>query len=113
MEETGETLAECAEISVAERSSRNICEPSSLQVRTKAAALTRAICGASNFGGDPFSGSGAATGVSWTGAFGMSSDNVEVVRNIILPSTQSINGLYRVSQLCPSTTETEESNDVT
>src|SRR3979490_2690722 len=83
------------------------------RVHAKAAALTRAICGASNFGGDPFSGSGAATGVVWTGAFGTSSDNVEVVWNVILPSTQSINGLYRVSQLCPSTTETEESNDVT
>src|SRR3979490_3339456 len=113
MEGMGETLAEHAEILVAERSSQNICKPSSLQVRAKAAALTRVICGASNFGGDPFLGSGAVTGVSWAGAFGTSPDIVEVVRNVILPSTQSINGLYRVSQLCPRTTKMEESKHIT
>src|SRR3979490_3280833 len=113
MEGTEETLAKCAEISVAERSSQNICKPSSLQAHTKSAALTRAICGASNFGGDPILGNGAVTGVGWTKAFGVLPDIIEVVWNVILPSTQSINGLYRVSQLCPRTTKTEESNNIT
>jgi len=35
------------------------------------------------------------------------------VLNLILLSTQSINGLYRVSQLCPSTILQSESNGVT
>ena len=33
--------------------------------------------------------------------------------NVILPNTQSINGLKRVSQLCPSTAAQLESNKVT
>ena len=33
--------------------------------------------------------------------------------NVILPNTQSINGLKRVSQLCPSTAAQLESNGVT
>ena len=33
--------------------------------------------------------------------------------NVILPNTQSINGLKRVSQLCPSTVAQLESNGVT
>ena len=28
-----------------------------------------------------------------------------IIQNVILPNTQSINGLLRVSQLCPRTTE--------
>jgi hypothetical protein len=35
------------------------------------------------------------------------------VWNVILPNTQLINGLKRVSQLCPRTTEQLESNCVT
>ena len=35
------------------------------------------------------------------------------VRNWILPNTQSIDGLKRVSQLCPRTTAQEESRVVT
>ena len=34
-------------------------------------------------------------------------------RNLILPNTQSINGLKQVSQLCPSTAAQLESNRVT
>ena len=34
-------------------------------------------------------------------------------RNVILPNTQSINGLKRVSQLCPNTVAQLESNGVT
>ena len=34
-------------------------------------------------------------------------------RNMILPNTQSINGLKRVSQLCPNTAAQLESNGVT
>ena len=34
-------------------------------------------------------------------------------QNMILPNTQSINGLKRVSQLCPSTAAQLESNGVT
>ena len=33
-------------------------------------------------------------------------------QNVILPNTQSINGLKRVSQLCPSTVAQLESNGV-
>ena len=92
----GETLAECAKVLVAERSSQKTCEPSSLQACAKVAALTRAMCGASHFGGDPFSGDGVATNVSWAEAFGWSPASINGVQNVILPSTQSIDGLYRV-----------------
>ena len=34
-------------------------------------------------------------------------------RNVILPNTQSINGLKQVSQLCPSTVAQLKSNGVT
>ena len=33
--------------------------------------------------------------------------------SLILPNTQSINGLKRVSQLCPRTIQQSESNEVT
>ena len=33
--------------------------------------------------------------------------------SVILPNTQSINGLKRVSQLCPRTIQQSESNEVT
>src|SRR6266581_6810354 len=36
-----------------------------------------------------------------------------IVRNSILPITQSIDGLYQVSQLCPRTIVQEPSNGVT
>ena len=35
------------------------------------------------------------------------------VQKVILPNTQSISGLWRVSQLCPRTIEQEGSREVT
>jgi hypothetical protein len=35
------------------------------------------------------------------------------VQNVILLDTQSINGLWQVSQLCPRTMEQDPSNEVT
>ena len=35
------------------------------------------------------------------------------VQKVMLPDTQSINGLWQVSQLCPRTTEQEGSREVT
>ena len=62
-------------------------------MHAKVAALTRAICEASSFGGDPFSGDRAVTNVSWAKAFGSSQGSIDGVQNVILPNTQSINGL--------------------
>jgi len=95
-------------------------DPSKLHMHTNAAALIREIC------------RGVQTGVSTDGARpgvdlperlesrfpGRTGEGVDRgasklcarVRNVKLLSTQSINGLYQVSQLCPRTIMHSESN---
>ena len=77
------------------RSSLKVTEPSNLHARTNAAALIRAIRGASSFGVDPGSGgvgSGADAARPLTNG-GLAKLSRMEVRNVILPNTQSINGL--------------------
>ena len=77
------------------RSSLKFTEPSNLHVCTNAAALIRAIRGASSFGVDPGSGgvrSGADAAWPLTNG-GLAKLSGMKVRNVILPNTQSINGL--------------------
>jgi hypothetical protein len=95
-------------------------EPSCRCRRWKTGALTRAIRGGSE--------DGVATGGSEGGgespivteeAFAIFAEDVgedgnrSGARNEIWPETQSIDGSWRVSQLCPSTAEQLASNGVT
>jgi hypothetical protein len=107
-----ETVADRAEVS-GQRSRWKGTEPSCLQASAKAAAPIRAIRGASNFRAD---GSGCGSGTVEVRALasrGVAKPPGWVFRNVILPNTQSINGLCQVSQLCPRTTEQDKSNKVT
>ena len=77
------------------RSSLKVTEPSNLYARTNVAALIRAIRGASSFRVDPGSGgvgSGADAAGPLTNGRLAKLSRMEV-RNVILPNTQSINGL--------------------
>jgi hypothetical protein len=76
-----------------------VSELSSLQMRAKAAAFTRAIYGAFNFGGVGGSTGGVKVGVGGAVDAARAVEEVKIrsgcrgVRNVILPITQSINGL--------------------
>jgi hypothetical protein len=76
-----------------------VSESSSLQMRAKAAAFTRAISGAFNFGGVRGSTRGVRVGVGGAADAARAVEDVEIglgcrgVWNMILPITQSINGL--------------------
>ena len=77
------------------RSSLKVMEPSNLHAHTNTAALIGAIRGASNFGVDPGSrgvrsGADAARPLTNGGLAKLSGMEVQ---NVILPNTQSINGL--------------------
>ena len=77
------------------RSSLKVTEPSNLHARTNAAALIRAIRGASSFGVDPGS-RGVGSGVDAVQLLtngGLAKLSRMEVLNVILPNTQSINGL--------------------
>ena len=77
------------------RSSLKVTEPSNLHACTNAAALIRAIRGASSFGVDPGSrGVRSGADAAWllTNSRLAKLSRMEV-QNIILPNTQSINGL--------------------
>ena len=77
------------------KSSLKVMEPSNLHACTNAAALIRVIQGASSFGVDPGSGgvrSGADAAQPLTNS-GLAKLSGMEVQNIILPNTQSINGL--------------------
>ena len=77
------------------RSSLKVTEPSNLHACTNAAALIRAIQGASSFGVKPGSGgvgSGADAARLLTNS-GLAKLSRMEVRNVILPNTQSINRL--------------------
>ena len=77
------------------KSSLKVTELSNLHARTNVAALIRAIQGASNFGVDPGSGgvgSGADAARPLTNS-GLAKLSGMEVQNVILPNTQSINGL--------------------
>ena len=77
------------------KSSLKVTEPSNLHVHTNAAALISVICRASSFRVDPGSGdvrSGADAARPFTNG-GLAKLSRREVQNIILPNTQSINGL--------------------
>ena len=77
------------------RSSLKVTEPSNLHARMNAAALIRAIRGASSFGVDPSSGGvGSGADAAWPLTNGrLAKLSGMEVQNVILPNTQSINGL--------------------
>ena len=97
-------------------------EPSCLHTAENAAALMKVIGGAQRLGafGKSFrvatGGGGEADAKSGFrgsgGELGVSTRSNSVL-NSILPNTQSINGLKRVSQLCPRMIRHLESNGVT
>src|SRR6266705_5035783 len=92
-------------------------EPSSWQALAKAAGLTSSMEGAwwseANGGlevGLPTGGTESGRSLAELGGAGL---DCSIIWNSILPITQSIDGLYRVSQLCPRTIVQEPSNRVT
>ena len=95
-------------LSRGEMNSWKVCTSSNFEIRVKAAALTKAMQGAtSGVGGSDEIGadamfSGLAKELAGFGVY-----------NVILLNTQSINGLYQVSQLCPKTALQLASNGVT
>ena len=77
------------------KSSLKVTEPSNLHARTNAAALIRAIRGASSFRVDPGS-RGVRSGADAAQLFTngrLAKLSRREVQNVILPNTQSINGL--------------------
>src|SRR5208282_446287 len=100
------------------------CEPGCFEARAKAAAFIKATRGGTENGleGDGgVGGAGEAGGLRFCEGskadLAGSVDRIELSRScerkVILPNTQSINGLWRVSQLYPRTTEQEGSRGVT
>src|SRR6266571_3009381 len=92
-------------------------EPSSQQALAKAVGLTSLMEGTwqseANGGlevGLPTGRTESRRSLAELGGAGL---DCSIVRNLILPITQSIDGLYRVSQLCPRTIAQEPSNRVT
>ena len=81
---------------------------SNFEIQVKAAALTKAMQGAT-------SGVGGSDEIGATAIFlGLAKELADFgVWNMILLNTQSINGLYQVSQLCPKTALQLASNRVT
>jgi hypothetical protein len=76
-----------------------VSESSSLQIQVKAAAFTRAIYGAFNFGEVGGSTGGVGVGVGGAADAARAIEDVKIgsrcrgVQNVILPIIQSINGL--------------------
>src|SRR6266571_9278506 len=92
-------------------------EPSSRQALAKAVGLTSSMEGAwrleANGGSEvrlPTGGTESGRSLAELGGAGL---DCSIVWNSILPITQSIDGLCRVSQLCPRTIAQEPSNGVT
>jgi hypothetical protein len=92
-------------------------EPSSRQAFANAAWLTNSMEGAwqlDAIGISEVRVSGSEMEVGGDGgALGGVGLGCMEVRNVILLDTQSINGLWQVSQLCPRTMEQDPSNEVT
>src|SRR6266581_2837191 len=92
-------------------------EPSSRQALAKAVGLTSSMEGAWQLEANGRSEVGLPTGGTKSGRFlaelGGAGLDCSIIRNSILPITQSIDRLYRVSQLCPRTIAQEPFNRVT
>ena len=91
-----------------ETNNRKVCASSNFEIQAEAAVLTKAMQGATSGvrGSDEIGANAVVSGLAKELAdFG--------VRNMILLNTQSINGLYWVSQLCPKTALQLASNRVT
>ena len=104
-------LAVCPLMSDRVMLSWKVTKPSILQAHLNAAAFMRAIGGAWSLGGVS-AGLDLVVGCVSTIGDVVGSVFLEVWK-VILPNTQSISGLWRVSQLCPRTIEQEGSREVT
>ena len=110
-------LVAFAEMEGSDRQIWKDCDPGSLQVRANAAAPISQMLGGlvGSEGSGIFGVSGEAERRDSGGDSGTSSTQaaealVGMVRKAILLFTQSINGLWRESQLCPRTIEHDESS---